>query len=161
MRLLFFVTFPAVLLLWVWKTSPSGEIWMEIHTTHILSSAGTKTAHEWVSFDCLIDNCEIVLFYSFPHDSPHITLVWPKKWFRLKTQTIQYQNWAKMPIFSQELMGSPFQNIFKPEFSKLHSDWIPHTMRHLEFKIRLVQSRQQHSKLSQCQVNDLYRQRLA
>ena len=32
----------------VGKTSPVGEIWVEIHMTHIFSSAETKIAHEWV-----------------------------------------------------------------------------------------------------------------
>ena len=30
----------------VWNTSPVGEIWGEILITHILSSAGTRIAHD-------------------------------------------------------------------------------------------------------------------
>ena len=102
----------------LWKTPPVGEIWVDIHTIHFRSSGGTKTAHEWVAlivwlFDLYPRNC---WFSLLSHDSPHTTIFWPQKidsgW---KPKQSSIKNWATMAIFNQEPMGSPFQNIFKPD----------------------------------------------
>ena len=99
----------------LWKTSPVGEIWVEIPTTHILSSAGSKIAHEWGTSDCLIVWFIIIKFFFF-------TL---SPWFATYRSFLTQKNdsgwkprqfWAKMANFSQEPIGSPFQNIFKPKF---------------------------------------------
>ena len=118
MRLLSFVIFPAFLLPWAcgklqrlarpkWKS-----MW---HTFFLVEELRLRMIRYLWLFDCLIYNHGIVVFHSFPMIRGLSLPFDPKKWCGLKTQTIQYQNWVKRGIFSQEPMGSPFQNIFKAE----------------------------------------------
>ena len=129
------------------KASPPGEIWVEILITHVLFSAGTKIAHGWFSFDCLIYNHKIVVFYSFPMIR-RISLSFDSKTdWGWNPRQFSIETGPKMPIFSQEPMGSPFQNIFRPGVFQ-STFWLNSAYNAIfQIKIRLVQSRQQNFKI--------------
>ena len=96
----------------VWKTSPVGEIRVEIQITHIFSSAETQIAHEWARlivwlFDLQSQNC---CFLFLSHDPPHITLFWPKKLIRVeKPRQFGIEIGQKWPFSVRNPWGSRYQ----------------------------------------------------
>ena len=148
MRLLLFVIFLAFLLLWACgklhrlAKSEWRSLW---HAFFLVQKLGLRIIRYLWLFD--LQSWNSWFFAPSPWCSTYHSLLTPKNWFGLKTQTIQYQNWAKMAIFSQEPNGVAIPIYFQTRFFQSTS-W-PNSAYNAIFgvQIALVQSRQQHFKI--------------